>query len=150
ARSIVLDDFLNATFTNGKAFYFTPLYRYFLAAAHWLTGESLFFVLVLQGAVLLGATLIMVYFLGKRLFSKGVGIVALVFLFMLDVRLEIFSILLGEPVATFLCLTSLMLVLRSPERPSSGGLVLSGILFGMAIGTRPNLLLTVAPVFAWL
>ncbi|MEW6409277.1 MAG: glycosyltransferase family 39 protein [Nitrospirota bacterium] len=139
ARSILLGDFLNAAFDEGRPFSFTPLYRYFLSVFHLLTGESLFFSAILQG-VIFGVVVVLTYFLGKQLFSVRAGIVSVVLLIGVDMMPRMYDRFLGEPTATFLALTSFLMLFKFSEIKKSRYLLLAGVLFGLATGIRPNLL----------
>ena len=79
ARDILLNGplmTLGKALGKGRSFYFQPFYPYALAAAHWLTGEDLYGVIVLQ-VFGLCITAALSYGLAKRLFGWPSGLLAL-------------------------------------------------------------------------
>ncbi len=75
ARDIGLNGLLmlsGSTPGHGQAFYYQPLYPYFLAACHWLFGESLFGPYLIQ-RLLAGATVIALWRITARLFGESTG-----------------------------------------------------------------------------
>ena len=116
----------------GKSvFYGLPLYPYLLGLIYKLFGHSIFLVRAFQSIV--GMTsCALVYLLGKKVFSRKVGIIS-AFLFSFY-GLVIFyeAQLLGVTLGIFLNLTALIMLADSFKTESKTRFLLTGIIVGLA------------------
>ncbi len=124
---------LNGGWLAERAFFRAPLYPYLLATIYQVFGINLLFPRILQG-ILGSLSCLLVYLIGKKVFSKKVGIIA-GFISGLYPLLIYFDgeLLLTNPLIFFTLLAFYLLI---KER-----VFLAGIVFGLAVITRPNILL---------
>ena len=131
---------------GSRAYFRAPLYLYLLGGLYRIFGPGYWAPRLLQallGSVSAGFT----FLLGQKLLSRPAAMAAGV-LAALSWNLVYFDgELLLESLATFLNLAGL-LVLHRHDQPNRRWLFLTGIIFGLAAITRPNLLLVLAAVLA--
>jgi hypothetical protein len=126
---------------QGTAFYFQPLYPYFLALAHLAFGESLFGAVLVQ-RLLVAAAAGWTAAMSKRLFGDAAGWIALIaggiFLY---VKLGRWSgVFLAESLFTPLLVAWAWLLVRAATEPTSAArLVLTGAVGGIATLLRTTL-----------
>ncbi len=123
-------------FRFAPGFQGNPLYPYFLAGLYYLFGPSAFFIRLIQHGLGLGTALLL-FFVGKRIFSPAVGLLAalLYALFLPAIFYE--GWFLSAALAAFL--TALLLVLL-PDRSSGSGWFCGGIGAGLLTLARPSLI----------
>ena len=134
AREIAAGDL-----TFDGPFFRAPLYAYLLGGLYAVSGGSIAFARAFQ--LLLGiATVVLVVRIGRRTVGERAAIIAggLMAVYPLALRYE--ADLLLEGPFMVLAMAALLLELRSLERPSRGGWFVTGLLFGVAAITRPNIL----------
>ena len=83
-------------------------------------------------------TILLVYEIGRRVFSPGVGLLAAAGYSIYPTAILFSAQLLSEPLGTFWFLCSLAMCLRFADRPSWGRSVAAGILLGVSLLTRPH------------
>jgi 4-amino-4-deoxy-L-arabinose transferase-like glycosyltransferase len=131
---------------GSRAYFRAPLYLYLLGGVYKIFGSGYWAPRILQawlGAVSAGLT----FLLGRRLLSRPAAVAAGV-LAALSWNLVYFDgELLLESLATFLSLAGLLMLQRE-RRAGRAWLFLTGVIFGLAAITRPNLLLVLAAVLA--
>lgn len=141
---------------KGRPFFFQPFYPYALAAFHWLTGEGLYGVVVLQ-LFGIGVAGVLVYYLADRLFGRLSGAFALLLTlgvlgpFQLD---WVSRRLLSENIYFWLVPATALAFMRLGDgqclpaaRPARWDLALvAGVLLGLACVTRGPTLLWVPAV----
>jgi 4-amino-4-deoxy-L-arabinose transferase-like glycosyltransferase len=140
------------TFQTGGAFgatYRGPGYIVFLAAIFGLAGHHLWVVYLTQS--LLGvATLLGVYQLGARLFSRWVGLIALALAAAYVPFMAYANILLPETLFVCLVVFCVYAVVRGVQDTSPWWLLAGGVLCGCAALTRSVALLLPAAFVVWL
>ncbi|MBN1824391.1 MAG: tetratricopeptide repeat protein [Endomicrobiales bacterium] len=130
---------------NRGVFMMSPGYSYFLAFVYSVLGNASAGVVLIQ--FLLGiATAVLVYLLGKRLFSETTGIVAMALYLFYSPALFYESTLLKTSLINFL--NTLALYLLSAGGPAA--IVFSGIATGFSIHLRPNAALIALLAAAWI
>jgi 4-amino-4-deoxy-L-arabinose transferase-like glycosyltransferase len=142
----------NGTYASTAVYQFPPLPAYLLAGLYALfTPNPLWFRLL--NAVLGTATCLLVYLIGRSVWSHRVGIVAGL-LAAFYAPLILFSIVpMKTALSVFLCAATLWLLLRALERPSLRSLLLLGVSCGLAVNVRENyfvLLPVIAGALLWL
>lgn len=145
ARDILLNGplmTLGEPLGKGKPFFFQPFYPYYLAGLHWLTGEGLWGPIVMQ-LVGLGVAAVLVYLLGKRLFSAPAGAAALLLFLVLGLsQLDwIARKLLSENLYFVVLPAALLLLARAIDERRLPDVAWAGLLFGVAAITRAPTLL---------
>jgi hypothetical protein len=133
-----------AALGHGAAFYGQPLYSYFLAACHWLFGDGLFGIYLVQ-RLLVAGTVIALWRTAALLFTEEVGAAALVTAVVVAYeKLAAWSgILLTETLFTPLVCAWVYLLIRLGLRADRQhrSAVLAGLVGGLATLARSSLLL---------
>jgi 4-amino-4-deoxy-L-arabinose transferase-like glycosyltransferase len=119
------------------AFYQDPLYPYLLAFLYSIVGHNYIFVFVLQ-SIMGAVSCILVYLIGKMLFSKRVATLASLFFAFYGPSIFYADMLTKEAVSTLLFLASVYSLLRWKQDTKIYRLILSGLFLGMAVMTRGN------------
>ncbi len=132
-------------------FFNSPLYPYFLASIYALSGGCMTAARLVQ--ILMGVMVcLMVYLLGKRLFSPFTGILACFAAALYSMFIFYESTLLITNIQTPLCLLLLLLL----EKIRDGGQrrfmyeSAAGLVFGLCILARPNVFLFAPFAVGWL
>ena len=144
-------DILKGNWLGDKIIYIyrMPLYVYLLAAIYFLFGHHYWIVYVIQ--VLLGsATIILVYLIGKEFFGKPTALIAAALTAFYGPFMFYTGTLLGETLGVFLFYTSILFLVRFQRLRASSMLFFSGILFGLSMLTRGNMLVVLPFVCLWL
>ncbi len=131
------------------AWFRAPLYPYFLALPAWITDSSVFWSKLLQSVLSIGTTLF-IYRIGLNLFGRTVAIIsgAAYALYGVLVFYET-SFLIPVIFLFFICWAmARLLEHRDSTRPLDW--ILTGILFGLAAISRPNILLVMPLLAIWL
>lgn len=154
ARDIALHgpwQLLGAPMGQGEPFYYQPLYSYFLAAVHLLSGDGLFGLYYLQRlslAVILGC----IWWMTRRLYARRAGDVALVlgaaFLYgwVSHGNVDPWARTLWTEVlfVPLVCAWTCGLIALCSRDAAAGTAVLAGLAAGAAVLTRSTLLVAVA------
>ena len=121
-------------------FYALPLYPYFIGAIYWLLGHSLYIVRLVQ--IIIGTiNCILVYLIGKRTFSKKIGLLSALMFSFYVVFIFHEGQLLSVTLAIFLNLSSILLLMNSFQRENRKGFFISGLLIGFASLTMAGILM---------
>lgn len=143
ARQIVAGEWM-----RGRPFYQAPLYAYFLAALHWITGGDLL-APRLANALLGTVTVALVIRLGGRTFGAWTGVLAGLLCAVHGTFLfeegKVMKTTLGVALATG-CLVALV---EARLRTGWRWAALAGVLGGLAALVRENFLLVLMAVVAW-
>jgi len=133
-----------AVLGQGQPFYFQPLYAYFVAALHWIFGDGLYGIYLVQ-RLLVGGTVIALWRTTATLFGERVGgagfVVAAVFVFEKVAPWSGFLLteLLFVPLA---CVWTWQLVrLARRPVPTIADATAAGIVGGLAVLARSTLML---------
>ena len=127
--------------------YGNPLYAYFLAVIYMIFGRDFFIVRVIQ--YMIGSfSCIFIYLIGRKVFNKSIGIISAV----IASGYGIFIFYEGElgldSLALFFATASILLLMRAKDRPSAGNWFFAGLVGGLFMLTRANILPLV--VLIWL
>ena len=132
-------------------FWQPPLFPYSLAPLKIVFSDALFFYVARIVQALVDAfTCVLVYFLGTRLFNRGVGIGAGLVLSAYGPMIFFVGELLPATTASFLNMLGLLLLLRAGQRPTIGRFLLSGFIFGLSCITVPTVLPFCVVASAWI
>ncbi|QDU66050.1 glycosyltransferase family 39 protein [Engelhardtia mirabilis] len=144
ALRIVLED----PMAPGHAYYWAPLYRYFLALTMLVVGEDFRHVVLVQN-VLGALTCGLAFRIGQRVFSPragwAAGLVCAFYPFLAYYEWTTFIAAL----ATFLATLAIDRAVAARALPSARNLALAGVAAALAILARPNLGLFLLAVAAW-
>jgi hypothetical protein len=127
---------------QGEAFYYQPLYAYFLAALHLTLGESVYGLLIAQ-YTLVAVAGVLCYLLARELFGQGAAVatLALFWAFRYLIFNQVASTLLSENLVQLIVPAMLLLLVRWTRTWRRVELVGGGVLIGLAILTRTTPLL---------
>jgi 4-amino-4-deoxy-L-arabinose transferase-like glycosyltransferase len=95
------------------------------------------------------ATILLVFRIGQRLFSASVGLIAAMMFAVFPPAVLICTEIASEPLGVFLFLLFIDTALAFAERPTSLRAAAAGLIFGAALLTRANLVLTLPLVVVW-
>jgi 4-amino-4-deoxy-L-arabinose transferase-like glycosyltransferase len=142
ATSLAAGDWLGS-----EPFFLSPLYGYGLGALFAITGPSHFWPLVLN--VVLGAgTCAIVYSLSCSLFGRAVALVAGALIAFYGMAIFYEGSELVEPAQMFLTAAIALSAVRALEQPGSARFAWLGVLVGLSILARENVLLFALPFAA--
>ena len=117
-----------------------PLYPYFLALIKLLAGQSFFYAARLLQILLGAGTCLMTYHLGRRLFTRPIGLAAGLSAALYGPLLFFDGELLPATLGTFLALTGLYLLQDALEKGAGWRLAIAGLVFGLAALALPTIL----------
>ncbi len=142
---------------NGKGIFFKglyslfpPLYPIFLSIIYAIFGHSYHWALIIQ-VIISSLTCLVVYFIAKKLIKGRTWafIAGLFSCFYLDMIL-ITVPLLTECLFTFLFSLAALFLLKIEEAPKLSNKIIGGIILGLAVLTRPVVMLLPAFILVWL
>ncbi|MBU1045220.1 MAG: tetratricopeptide repeat protein [Candidatus Omnitrophica bacterium] len=126
-----------------------PVYVYFLAGLFKIFGAGFTTVRVWQMA--LGAVnCILVYFLGKKIFSRSVGVISAFICSMYGVLIYFDAEFLYVGLAIFINILLILSLLNSIDRPKVWKWIGCGILLGASLQTNATIILFFPLLFIWL
>lgn len=135
------------------AFYFSPLYPYFLWALHGLfqySPEGNTAIPTLIQVFMVTLTVAMTYQIGRRLFSKKVALSTMVMLAFFQPLLFYTVIFETAVILMFMLTTAFYFLLQYQQRQQRGFIILAGLCLGIAaVGRQSNLVVMVAATL-WL
>ncbi len=128
---------------NGEQFYAgpffrAPLYPMFLGFVYWFFGESPWVIRVIQ-VVIGSVSCVLLYELGRELFSRKTGILASVIMGLYAPLIFFDAQLLVPNLAIFLNLTALVFIVRTQTKNDLTSYLLSGLFLGLSAITRPTI-----------
>jgi tetratricopeptide (TPR) repeat protein len=130
---------LGGDFTHKEFIYLNPLYPFFLALIYFIGGHSQFSVLCTQ-AVIDSLSCILIYYCAATLFNKAVGLIAAITYACYGLAIFYTGTLLAPTLVIFLSLAFIASLLPGEKRKPSAFFI-SGILFGLVVAARPNVIL---------
>lgn len=125
-----------------------PLYPYFLALIYLILGRNFVVVRIIQ-AIISSLTCIVVYFIGKEIASKRIGMIASIIAAIYPVFVYLSGLFLTETLFIFLQTLAIYYLIRVVKTPNIKNKAASGFLLGLATLTRPILLLFIPFIFVW-
>ncbi len=136
-------------FIGDRVFFLSPLYPYFLAVIYTVFGPGFLVGKLVQ--MLLGVmSCVLVYVIGKRVFSIRVGFLAGLFFAGYNTMIFYEGILLVAGLQTPLNLICIVLLLGAVDRQSLGRWMAAGVVLGFSALARPNVLLLGGFVLTWI
>lgn len=131
------------------AYYQPPLYHFFLALIYLIFGHSMFIVSIIQ-YVLGSISCVLTYYIGRRFFGTGVGILAAVACALTATQIYYDGRLLPPALITLLNLTIILLAVKQTQKPAVWRWPVIGILLGLSAITRPDILLFIPVLVVWM
>ncbi len=140
---------VNESFFGDGDWFRAPLYPYFLALLHWITGGAVFWAKILQ-VFLCGVTAWFVFRLSEHLFGHTTAIAAGLIYSFYGTLIFYESMFLIPVLFVMLLVWGMyrMIVYRDSQSWTSWPVV--GLIFGLAAISRPNILLAVPFLLLWL
>lgn len=145
-RDVVLNGLImsqGGVIGRGQPFSLYPGYAYFIAFSHWLTGESLAGVVLLNFVLLALATLV-VYRIGRHLLGPVNALGGLAWLLVIEqadfVRYYTIT-LFSENLYYVLTATTVLFLVRHHSHGRTGDLIIAAIAGALASWTRPSMML---------
>ncbi len=132
-----------------RTFYQAPLYPYLLGAVYALFGHDYLAARLVQ-ALLGSLNCLLIFLLGRMIFSPGVGAAAGIIAAGYGPFLFWDAELLRPVLITCLGLLLLLALLRAAERPTAARWGLAGMILGLAAITQENILLFGPVALGWL
>ncbi len=129
--------------------YRMPLYAYFLSFIYFIFGHSYWAVYILQ-AVIGAITCVLIYFIGKPLFSRSVGLIASLMAALYSSFVFYTGMLVGETLGLFLICLAFIFLLAFQKTQKLYHLFLGGLTLGLSMLLRANILILLPLVFLWL
>lgn len=145
ARQILTGDWL----AGREVFTMSPLYPYFLALLHGLTGQSVVAVKLIQH-VIGAATCALICRIGIRLGGPALGIVSGLLAATYGIFIFAEGTFENEFLVIFLNVLALHFLLDENPRHALRRAGLAGLCLGLSIGVRPNAALLAVPALWWL
>ncbi|MDY6989257.1 MAG: tetratricopeptide repeat protein [Thermodesulfobacteriota bacterium] len=133
-------ELLRGNLAHEDAIYFNPLYPFFLASTYLVFGHYHAIVLVIQ-AVIDSVSCVLVYYLGSSYFSRRIGLTAALIYGGYGTAIFYSGILVGTSLAVFLSLLSVASLVFAGKRKGLALFCLSGMVFGLTVLARANLIL---------
>jgi len=142
-------EIFSGNFWGDKAYFRGPLYPYFLAVIYKIAGDSIFWTRFLQ--IIIGSfSAVMVFLMGKKLFSQTIGIIA-GFAYAAYGTIIFYETMFLIPVLyIFLLLISFYYLICIEKQTRLKSWLLAGILLGLAAIARPNILLLTPLIMLWI
>ncbi len=130
---------LRGDFTHREFIYLNPLYPFFLSLIYSIAGHSQFSVLCTQ-AVIDSLSCILIYYTASTLFNKAVGIIAAVTYACYGLAIFYTGTILATTLVVFLSLAFIASLIPGEKRKPYAFFI-SGILFGLVVAARPNVII---------
>jgi len=131
------------------AYWQPPLYPWLLGAAVTVLGPN-HLLLHLVHFILGAVNCLLLYFLGRKVFSESVGRIAALAACFYGPFLYFEGEYLPPVILVFLSIVLILLILRAAERPRKAPWFLAGLVSGLHIIARPDILLFLPLALVWL
>jgi tetratricopeptide (TPR) repeat protein len=142
-------EILDKSFWGDGAWFRGPLYPYLLALLRWITDDSIFWAKAIQ-LLLTGATCFFTARLSEFLFGRRTGIIAGLFYALYGTLFFYDSMFLVEALFWPLCIWGVYRLVAYAESKRLQSWGLTGVIFGLAALTRPNILLVAPFLCVWM
>ncbi|MFH2048414.1 MAG: tetratricopeptide repeat protein [bacterium] len=143
------NEIIEKSFWGEGAYFRAPFYPYFLAFLSFITNSSIFWAKFLQ-LLICGGTAYFIYKLAEHLFDYKVGILAGFIYAIYGTFLYYEAMFLIPVVFVFLLVWGMYRLIAYKDSLSFKSWLLTGIIFGLAAISRPNILLVMPFLALWL
>jgi tetratricopeptide (TPR) repeat protein len=132
-----------------QVFFRAPFYPYFLGAIYKLFGHNYFIPRLIQH--LLGSfSVVLIYFLAKKLFNKKVAYLSAIFASIYWIFFYFEGELLLDSLLIPFGILLVLFLLYSADSSRKSGFFLAGLVAGLFAITRPNILIFIPIVLLWI
>jgi tetratricopeptide (TPR) repeat protein len=132
-----------------QVFFRAPFYPYFLGIIYKLFGHNYFIPRLIQH--LIGSlSVILIYFLARKLFDRKVAILSAVLSSIYGVLIYFEDELLLDFLLVFFGVLLVLLLYRAEEKPKSSRFFTAGLVASLFAITRPNILIFIPFVLVWI
>jgi Tfp pilus assembly protein PilF/4-amino-4-deoxy-L-arabinose transferase-like glycosyltransferase len=142
-------EIISGSFWGREAYFRGPLYPYMLALFLEVTGDSIFWSRFIQ-TIIAGFSTVLVFFIGERVVSKKVGIIAALGYAAYGTAIFYETMFLIPVLFIFLNLLAVYLLLRLKGKYQLPGWLVAGFILGLAAVARPNILLLLPFFIPWI
>lgn len=132
-----------------EAFFMAPFYPYFLAAIYLIFGHSIHLVRLIQ-VVISTFNIVLVYLIGRKIFSRRVGYIAALITSIYSVFIFYSGAILAETLQTFFASLLILSLTTAKKEKFENKWFVSGILLGVLAIFRANILLFFFGAVIWL
>lgn len=132
---------LNGNFVFKESIYLSPLYPLILAGIYKILGHNLIIAMLFQ-VITDSLTCVFLYFICIKIFNKkSIGLLASFIYACYGMAIFYTCFLLESAYATFLLVSLFLLLLYANDKKKPQLWIFSGVIFGLAILLRPNVIL---------
>jgi len=132
-----------------QVFFRAPFYPYFLGILYKLFGHNYFIPRLIQH--LIGSlSVILIYFLARKLFNRKVAILSAILSSIYGVLIYYEDELLLDFLLVFFGVLLVLLLYRAEEKSKSSGFFIAGLVASLFAITRPNILIFTPFVLVWI
>jgi len=131
---------LNGNYTHKDFIYLSPFYPFFLTLVYLVCGQNHFPVVLIQG-IIDSISCIVIYYIALKLFNKKVGITAAFIYACYGIAIFYTGILLAPTMVIFFTLLFIASLLVAEDKKQVTIFFISGVLFGLVVLARPNIIL---------
>ncbi len=142
-------DIVHNSFWGEGAYFRAPLYGYFLAFLYWVTSGSIFVSKLLQLFLCFGTSFFIVK-TTEHLFNKTTSVIAGLIYAFYGTLIFYESMFLIPAIFLFFITWGLFRVIIYSEKKDIKNWLLTGIIFGLAAISRPNVLLVIPFFMLWM
>ncbi len=142
-------EILTKSFWGEDAYFRAPLYPYFLAFLAWITGSSIFWMKFLQLTVCLG-TAFFLFRLAEHLFGRTAAVAEGLMYAFYGTLIYYESMFLIPVVFLFFVVWGMYRLVVYRESTATKTWLATGLVFGLAAISRPNILLVIPLFMIWL
>ncbi len=140
---------INQSFWGEGAYFRAPFYPYLLAFLSWVTGSSIFWVKAVQTLISAG-TAVLVFHTGARLFNRPTGIISGMAYALYGTLIFYETMFLIPATFLFFLCWAMYRVVAYTDSPSAKTWFVTGLIFGLAAISRPNVLLVIPVLMLWM
>ncbi len=141
-------DIIDGPFFGSGAWFRAPLYPYFLAFLAFITGKSILWAKLLQ-VIVCGGTAFFLYKLTDRLIGGRAAIIAGVIYAFYGTLMYYEAMFLIPVLFLFFTVWGMYRLIACADSHRAGTWLLTGVVFGLAAISRPNILLVVPVLLLW-
>ncbi|MCH7947886.1 MAG: glycosyltransferase family 39 protein [candidate division Zixibacteria bacterium] len=142
-------EILDKSFWGEGSYFRGPLYPYLLAFLYFITDASIFWAKFLQ-ILICGLTAAFIFKIGRRLFNETVGLIS-GFAYVFYGTLVFYETMFLIPVLfLFFLVWGMSRLIENQDSSSLKSWVITGLIFGLAAITRPNIIIVVPFLALWL
>ncbi|MCH9025210.1 MAG: glycosyltransferase family 39 protein, partial [candidate division Zixibacteria bacterium] len=142
-------EILEKSFWGEGSYFRGPLYPYLLAFFYFITDASIFWAKFLQ-ILICGLTATFIFKIGRRLFNETVGVIS-GFAYVFYGTLVFYEAMFLIPVLfLFFLVWGMCRLIENQDSSSLKSWAITGLIFGLAAITRPNIIIVVPFLALWL